>query len=416
MRKKQGLLIVCDGLGDRPIARLNGDTPLEHASTPNLDRLVSQGMVGNVYPYKPGVRVGTDVGHLLILGYDTETYYYGRGPIEAASGGIDLQAGDVAFRGNFATVDEEGRIVDRRAGRITEGTADLARALYGIELDGGVKVLTKELTSHRLAVVFRGSGLSAAVRDTDPGATMEGHPWQDPSPLDPSPEVCRTAELVRKFSLKAFEILSAHPLNEERKKKGLLPANFILLRGAGIMGPLPKIGNRFSLRAGCIAGDKTILGITRMAGFDTFTDPRFTGEADTWVQGKIEKAVELLGQGYDWVLLHLKAPDLAGHDNKPEAKMEIIEKLDRSIGFLLKEIDLSQCYIGFTADHSTPCEVGDHSGDPVPTCIAGADVRKDGIDRTGERFFRSGSLQNLTARDIFMIQMDLMGRTEKYGA
>ncbi len=416
MRRKQGLLIVCDGLGDRPIGRLNGDTPLEHASTPNLDRLVSQGMVGNVYPYKPGVRVGTDVGHLLILGYDTETYYYGRGPIEAASAGIDLKPGDVAFRGNFATVDGDRRIIDRRAGRITEGTAELARALNGMTLEHGVIVLAKELTSHRLAVVFRGAGLSASVKDTDPGATSEGNPWQDPSPLDATPEAARTAVLVREFSIKASNILSNHPVNLERKKRGSLPANFILLRGPGMMGPLPKLDERFPLKPACVAGDKTILGITRMAGFDTFTDPRFTGEADTWLQGKLEKALQLLHTDYDWVLVHVKAPDLAGHDHKPEGKVEIIERLDEAMGFLLKEIDLSRCYVGFTADHSTPCEVGDHSGDPVPTCIAGADVRKDGINRTGERFFRSGSLQNLSARDIFMIQMDLMGRTEKYGA
>jgi len=416
MRRKQGLLIVCDGLGDRPIERLNGDTPLEHATTPNLDRLVSRGMVGNVYPYKPGVRVGTDVGHLLILGYDTETYYYGRGPIEAASAGIDLQPGDVAFRGNFATVDGDGRIIDRRAGRITEGTDELASALNGMTLDGGVVVLAKELTSHRLAVVFRGAGLSASVRDTDPGATSEGNPWQDPLPLDATPEAVRTAKLVREFSIKAFSILSNHPVNLERKKQGSLPANCILLRGPGMMGSLPKLCERFPLKPACVAGDKTILGITRMAGFDTFTDPRFTGEADTTVQGKLEKALQLLHAGYDWVLVHVKAFDLAGHDDKPEGKVEIIERLDEAMGFLLKEIDLSRCYVGFTADHSTPCEVGDHSGDPVPTCIAGVDVRKDGVERTGERFFRSGSLQNLSARDIFMIQMDLMGRTEKYGA
>lgn len=416
MRRKQGLLIVCDGLGDRPIERLDGDTPLEHASTPNLDRLVAQGMVGNVYPYKPGVRVGTDVGHLLILGYDSETYYYGRGPIEAASGGIDLQPGDVAFRGNFATVDGEGRIIDRRAGRITQGTAELARALNGMMLDEGVRVLAKELTSHRLAVVFRGPGLSASVRDTDPGATSEGNPWQDPSPLDSTPEAARTAELVRMFSRKASSILSNHPVNIDRKKHGALPANFVLLRGPGMMGHLPKLRERFPLQPACIAGDKTILGITRIAGFDTFTDSRFTGEADTWVQGKLEKALQLLHTGYDWVLVHIKAPDLAGHDNKPEGKVEIIETLDQALGYVLKELDLSHCYVSFTADHSTPCEVGDHSGDPVPTCIAGADVRKDGIDRTGERFFRSGSLQNLSARDIFMIQMDLLGVTEKYGS
>jgi len=416
MRMKQGLLLVCDGLGDRPIERLRGRTPLEHAATPNLDRLASLGMCGNVHPYKPGVRVGTDVGHLLILGYDTKTYYYGRGPIEAASGGIDLEAGDVAFRGNFATIDEEFRIIDRRAGRITNGTDELASAIDGMELPGGVRVLARELTSHRVAVVFRGPGLSAGVSDTDPGATHEGEPIAAALPLDTSPEARKTAALATEFTRLSASVLAVHEVNRKRCEEGELPANAVLLRGAGMMGPLPRVTDMYSMKTACIAGDKTILGLTRLAGFDVFSDDRFTGEFDTDVMGKARKAVELLEGGYDWVLVHLKATDLAGHDNEPEKKSRFIEEADEAVGLFLDRIDLSRCYVGMTADHSTPCEVGDHSGDPVPTILAGSDIRKDGIDKAGEGFFRSGSLNNLTARDVFMIQMDLMGRTEKYGS
>jgi len=416
MRKKQGLLIICDGLGDRPIERIGNETPLEHASTHNLDHLVSLGMCGNVYPFKPGIRVGTDVGHLLILGYDAEKYYYGRGPIEAASGGIELQAGDVAFRGNFATIDKDFRIVDRRAGRITEGTAELAAALNTMQLSDDVKVIAKELTSHRLAVVLRGPGLSADVSDTDPGATHEGEKLADPCPLKSTPEAKRTANLIREFSKKAHDVLSELEINKKRQAEKLLPANAILLRSAGMMGVIPPVGELYSIKTACIAGDKTILGLTRMAGFDVYTDDRFTGGFDTWIQGKVEKAFNLLKSGYDWVLVHVKATDLAGHDNEPQKKIEIIEKVDEAIGFLLHNLDLGQCYVGLTADHSTPCEVGDHSGDAVPTILAGSDVRKDGICHVGEKYFCKGSLHNLTARDIFMLQMDFMGRTEKYGS
>jgi len=416
MRTKQGLLLICDGLGDRPIERLRGLTPLEHATTPNMDRLSSLGICGNVHPYKPGVRVGTDVGHLLILGYDTEKYYYGRGPIEAASGGIDLEAGDVAFRGNFATVDESFRIVDRRAGRITQGTGELASAIDGMELRGGVRVLAKELTSHRVAVVFRGPGLSSAVSDTDPGATHEGEPVAAALPQDASAEARKTADLTAEFTRLCSSVLSGHEVNRKRREKGELPANVVLLRGAGMMGPLPKVSDLYSIRTACVAGDKTILGLTRMAGFDVFTNDRFTGEFDTDVMGKARKAVELLENGYDWVLVHLKATDLAGHDDEPEKKSRFIEEADRAVGLFLERIDLSRCYVGLTADHSTPCEVGDHSGDPVPTILAGSDVRRDDIGKAGEKHFRSGSLQGLTARNVFMMQMDLMGRTEKYGS
>jgi 2,3-bisphosphoglycerate-independent phosphoglycerate mutase len=194
--------------------------------------------------------------------------------------------------------------------------------------------------------------------------------------LNSTSEAIRTANLVG-ISKKAHAILSELEINKKRQAEGLLPANAILLRSAGIMGSIPPVGELFSMKTACIAGDKTILGLTRMAGFDVYTDDRFTGGFDTWIQGKAEKAFNLLQSGYDWVLVHVKATDLAGHDNEPQQKTEIIEKVDEAVGFLLQHLDLARYYIGLTADHSTPCEVGDHSGDPVPTILAGSDVRKD---------------------------------------
>ena len=174
MRKKQGLLIIMDGLGDRPDPVLGGMTPLESASTPNMERLLLMGMCGNVYPIAPGIPVGTDVGHLQIFGYDSSRVYRGRGPLEASSGGLELMDGDVAFRGNFATVTEDMAVVDRRAGRISQGTEFLAQAVNGMVLSDGTRVLAKELTEHRIAVVLRGEGLSDAISCTDPGTTEEG--------------------------------------------------------------------------------------------------------------------------------------------------------------------------------------------------------------------------------------------------
>lgn len=417
MRKKQGLLVIMDGLGDRPGPALDGKTPLEAARTPHMERLVSMGMCGNVYPIAPGIPVGTDVGHLHIFGYDSAKVYRGRGPLEASSGGLKLREGDVAFRGNFATVTKELVVTDRRAGRIHEGTDILAAALDGMELSGGIRVFTRELTEHRIAVVLRGDGLSDAITCTDPGTAEEGKPMAVPEALDGSEEARRTAAALQEFTMKAYEILKELPLNREREDKGLKPANVVLTRGAGQKTEMASLHKLYGIRAACIAGDQTVGGIAELAGMDYYTEDGFTGSFDTDVMGKARLALELLQKrGYDWVVLHIKGTDLAGHDNLPDKKKEIVEKTDDMLGYLLERLDLNTCYLAFTADHSTPCEAYDHTGDGVPTFIAGADVRKDRVTQVGERYFMEGALNNLTANDIFRLQMDLMGFMKKVGS
>lgn len=417
MRKKQGLLVIMDGLGDRPNPSLGGMTPLESASTPNMERLLKMGMCGNVYPIAPGIPVGTDVGHLQIFGYDSSRVYRGRGPLEASSGGLELMDGDVAFRGNFATVTEDKVVVDRRAGRISQGTELLAEAVNGMVLSDGTRVLAKELTEHRIAVVLRGEGLSDAISCTDPGTTEEGKGVSRPKALDGTAKAQRTADALWEFTEKAYGILKELPLNRERVEKGLKPANIILTRGAGQKTEMVSLKEKYNIRAACVAGDKTVGGIARLAGMDYYIRDSFTGSFDTDLMGKAGLAAGLLKEkGYDWVVLHIKGTDLAGHDNRPDKKKEIVERTDQMLGYLLDELDLEQCYISFTADHSTPCQVGDHSGDGVPTFIAGSDVRRDKVELAGERYFMEGALEGLTANDIFRLQMNYMGFMEKVGS
>lgn len=416
MRQKQGILIIADGMGDRPNAELNFKTPLEYANTPNMDTLVSIGACGNVHPVQPGVRVGTDVGHLTIFGYDPKVVYGGRGPIEAYSGGLELQDGDVAFRGNFASVDQDFKVLDRRAQRITVGTAELAGAIDGIKLEDGTLVLAKELTAHRVAIVLRGDGLSTKISSTDPGTTKEGKPLLQPKPLEDTDAARKTAKNVWELTEKIYQVFSKHPVNKARELEGRLPANMITLRGVGAKNGMPLLRDRYPIKCACIAGDLTIHGVAKMAGMDLFLREGFTGGFDTDYLGKAELAVELLGKGYDWIIVHIKSSDLAGHDNLPWKKVESAAKVDQVIGYLMKNIDLQDCYLAYTSDHSTPCHLGDHSGDPVPTIIGGGDVVRDSVQKTGESYFINGSLHNLTANDIFRIQMDLMGMTEKYGA
>lgn len=417
MRKKQGILIISDGLGDRPIKALGGLTPLEYANTPNLDRLAKEGCTGNVYPIAPGIPVGTDVGHMEIFGCDSDMYYPGRGPLEALSGGMELMEGDVAFRGNFGTIDEEGIVIDRRAGRIQDGTKELARALSGMQLKDGTIVLVKELTQHRVAVVLRGKGLSAALVPTDVGTANEGAKLVVSHPEDPAcKEAARTAENLWEFTRKAIGILKRHPVNQDRIRKGLLPANVIITRGPGQLRAIPSTAQKAGIRGLCIAGDVTVGGIARLVGFDYYFQESFTGGFTTDIMGKARKAAESLKEGYDWVIVHVKGTDLAGHDNQPLEKVRIIEEIDCMIGYLMDQIDKDNCYIAFTADHSTPCEARDHTGDGVPTMIWGWDVRRDKVEKAGETYFMEGALQNLRARDIFALQMDLMGFSKKRGA
>ncbi|CDG01173.1 2,3-bisphosphoglycerate-independent phosphoglycerate mutase [Clostridium chauvoei] len=417
MRKKQGLLMILDGLGDRPNLELNGMTPLEIAKTPNLDFLASQGMCGNVYPIAPGLRVGTDVGHLHIFGCDSNKVYSGRGPIEAYSAGIELMPGDVAFRGNFGTIDENYTVIDRRAGRIREGTKELAAAINGLILSDGTQVIVKELTEHRVAIVLRGNNLSDKISCTDPGTAVEGEKLVIPSPLDDTSSAAKTAKNLWEFTMRSYEILKEHPINKQRLSKELYVANAVITRGAGQKKYMPSIKELYNIKAACVAGDITVGGIAQLVGIDYFSNESFTGSFDTNLIGKADMAINLINEkSYNWVVMHIKATDLAGHDNLPIAKKDMIEKVDSIIGYILKKIDLNKCYIAVTADHSTPCEVRDHTGDGVPTIIAGGDVRKDSVNSAGESQFMSGSLNNLTANDIFMLQMDLLGFTEKVGS
>ncbi|MCW8331041.1 2,3-bisphosphoglycerate-independent phosphoglycerate mutase [Photobacterium sp. SDRW27] len=414
--KKQALLVIADGMGDLPNSELNGQTPLEFAHTPSLAMLASQGMFGNIHPVKPGVPVGTDVGHLAIFGYDPYEVYTGRGPIEAYGAGIDMEPGDIAFRGNFATVDDEFTVLDRRAERINVGTEALAAAIDGVVLSDGTLVIARALSAHRVAVVLRGKGLSAAITTTDPGTAKEGHKIVEPAALDASAEAQHTAELVWELTEKIYPILSLHPVNQTRLINRQVPANMILLRGVGEEIKAPKISSRYGIKGACIAGDRTVLGIARMAGLDVFHKPEFTAGFDTDFMAKAELALSKLSEGYDWVVLHVKAPDLAGHDNLPQVKVEMAEKLDQMVGYMADKLDLDQCYISYTSDHSTPCSRRDHSGDPVPTFVAGGDVRRQELSGFGERYVVHGCLTNMTGQDFFLTQMDLLGVVPKLGA
>ncbi len=410
------LLVILDGLGDRPV---DGKTPLSEAKTENMNKLAKMGINGIMDTISPGIRPGSDTGHLSLLGYDPYKYYSGRGPIEAAGTGVDVRPGDVAFRVNFATVEGEGDsvfekvVVDRRAGRISN-TDELEKAINEkVSLEEfGVEFIFKRGSGHRGALVLRGEGLSDRISDTDPHRV--GEKVMKCRPLDDSEEAKRTAEIVNSFMEQAHRVLEEHPLNAEREKRGLPKANAVLLRGAGKCPHIPSFEEMHGIKLAVIAGTTLIKGIGRLLRGYVPDVEGATGSKDTNLDNKVKAALEALKE-CDFVLLHIKATDELGHDGNFEGKKEFIEKVDRAIEPLLN-LDFKEVCLIITADHSTPVSVGEHTGDPVPVIIVHEGVRVDEVDEFSELKAWKGGLCRIRGIDLFRIALDLVDRMEKFGA
>ncbi|OPH59761.1 phosphoglycerate mutase [Paenibacillus ferrarius] len=411
MLKRKVILAIADGVGDRPHPLLNHETPLEYAQTPNLDYLATRGITGMMNLISPGIPVGTDMGHLILFGYQPH-HYPGRGPIEALGIGMTIKPGDVVLRCNFATVDEKGIVIDRRAGRIRRQTNLIAEAVSGMVIDG-VEVYVKEATEHRAVLVLRGEGLSEKISDSDPKAPNDGVPYLEVEPLDASEESIRTASIVNRFLIQAHEILMHHPVNQERMEQGKLPANFILTRGAGRMAELEPIAEQFQIRGSCIAGESTVLGVAQLAGFKMITDSRMTGNIDTDIHLKAKLAIEQIAEN-DIVYVHMKAPDVKGHDNLPFEKAKAIELFDQMVGNILQMLQ-DDTYLALAADHSTPCEIGEHTGDPVPILIYGPSIRRDRVMAYNELDCAYGGLGHMSGTDFVRTLHGLMGIVKKQG-
>ncbi|UCG71088.1 MAG: 2,3-bisphosphoglycerate-independent phosphoglycerate mutase [Thermoplasmata archaeon] len=402
------LLIICDGLGDRPIAELGNKTPLQYAQSPNFDWFAENGICGIMDTIAPGIPPGSDTAHLALLGQDPYEVYSGRGPFEAFGIGMDVRHGDVVVRGNFATVDENLNIIDRRAGRIKEGTKEIAESLNGMEIQG-TKILFKEGTDHRAAVLIRGEGLSPRITDTDPHKVKC-------CPNIPEPliqEAKKTADIVKEFSKRAHKILKEHPVNIQRKSEGKLPANYILLRGAGMTPELKSIEKKFGLKSAAVVGVMLVKGVCRALGMEILDVKGATGGVDTDMMAKAKAAISAL-KSHNLVLLHIKAADVYGHDNDPKGKVQVIERLNEMLGFVKGNI--SNTCVALTADHSTPVAVGNHSGDPVPLAICGSGVRIDQVKSYDEVSLAIGGLGRIRGKDLILIMLDIVNKSEMYGA
>lgn len=400
-----------DGMADRPIKELGYKTPLETAKTPNMDKMAKIGICGLMDPIKPGIRAGSDTSHISILGYDPYTVYTGRGPFEAAGVGVDVLPGDIAFRCNFSTADENGIITDRRAGRIREGTDKIAETINSMELEEGVEVIFKESTGHRAVLVLRGEGLSDKISDADP--KHEGKAPKEVVPLEETAEARKTAELLNKFIQKSHKLLKDHPVNLKRIEEGENPANIIIPRGAGAVPHVQPFGEKYGLKPVCIAETGLIKGIGKIAGMDLVDIDGATGGIDTNLENIQDGILETASKDYDFLLINVDGADEAGHDGQMEEKVKFIEKADSIVGEIMK---LEDVYYILTADHSTPISVMDHTGDPVPIVIKGPEVRVDDVEEFNERSVTRGGLCRIRGNNIMDILMDLMNRSTKFGA
>jgi 2,3-bisphosphoglycerate-independent phosphoglycerate mutase len=408
MRRKRMLLVVCDGVSDRPVKQFDDKTPLQAARKPAMDAIARNGISGIMDVIAPGVVPGSDTAHLALFGYDPYKAYTGRGPIEAAGAGISLMKGDVAFRCNFATSGDGRHVTDRRAGRIRSGTADLAKSLSGMKIED-VEVIFKEGSEHRAVLVLRGPGLDHRVSEVDPHS--EGEILRS-EPLSPGAE--KTARLLNEFVRLSHEVLSDHEVNRDREKQGLPKADIVLPRGAGSVGDVEPMSDRYGLRCAGVAGVTLVRGLCRMVGMDVIDVPGATGGLDTDYTAKAKAALQSL-ETHDFVFLNVKAPDIAGHDGDFRLKVQVIESIDMMLGLILKDLH-EDVVVALTADHSTPISVKDHSADPVPVTISGADSRVDSVRKYDEISAAAGALGRIRGMDLLPIMMGMANRSAKFGA
>jgi 2,3-bisphosphoglycerate-independent phosphoglycerate mutase len=412
MEGLKAILLVCDGMADRPVPELGARTPLEAADNANMNTLALQGECGLMDPIAPGVRAGSDTSHLAILGYDPYAVYTGRGPFEAAGIGMDVKKGDIAFRCNFSTVDDNMVVIDRRAGRIEEGTDQLAAAVNGMQIED-VTVYFKESVAHRGALVLRGPGLGAAVTDADPHKV--GEKVHEAHPLDPNDSAsAKTARIVNEFVRRSYEILKDHPVNKARVAESKLPANIILPRGAGVAPHIQSFEEKYGLKAAAVVETGLIAGIAVYLGMDVIDVPTATGGLDSDIMSMGRAVIKGL-KDHNFVLCNIKGCDIAGHDGDPRAKVEFIQRIDEVVGMLVQEVD-EYTYIILTADHATPVSTKDHSGDSVPIVFYGPGVRVDSVQAYDERSVVGGGLVRITGTSVMPILTQLMNIQEKFGA
>ncbi len=382
------VLLVADGLGGLP----HPDTrksELETANIPNLDALAQRSACGLTTPVEVGVAPGSGPGHLALFGYNPLKYLIGRGALEALGIGVELLPGDVAARGNFCTIDDDGLLTDRRAGRIaTSQSAPLCERLDSIEIPG-VQLDVFPVQDYRFVLRLRGEGLSEMIEETDP--QREGMAPRPPRAITPEGE--RTAQIVRQFTTEAGRILS-----EEQ------PANMVLLRGWAQLPNLPDFGKVYQLNPAAIAAYPMYRGLASVANMKIIpTGMTFGDEVDT---------LHANWQDHDFFFIHYKPADAAGEDGDFDGKVQCLEQLDVHIPRIL---DLEPDVLMVAGDHATPAIMAAHSWHPVPFMLHSPLTLGEGVNGFNERDCAQGSLGRIPAETIMLLALSHSGKLSKYG-
>jgi 2,3-bisphosphoglycerate-independent phosphoglycerate mutase len=385
------LYYIVDGIGGLPRG-LGGKTELEMATTPTFDRLANEGSTGLVTPVAAGVAPGSGPAHLALFGFDPVQTTVGRGVLAALGIGFDLQPGDVAARINFCTLDSDGKVTDRRAGRIGSGVgASLAERLDSMDLGVYIECIVRHVKDYRACVVFRGDSLNGCVTDTDPQAT--GVEPLVPQALDSA--AVATASLACAFVAKGEKLLVDQSA-----------ANGVLLRGFGTYVPLPSFADLYGVKPAAVAAYPMYRGVARAVGMTVFA-------SDDTVESCIGLTRTAM-QDHDFAFVHFKATDSRGEDGDFDAKVEQIELADQTLAGLL-ELDFDVVMV--TGDHSTPATYSAHSWHPIPMLIHGPHCRANaGQDGFGEMSCITGALGPLRSMDVLPLVLAHAGRLGKYGA
>ena len=382
------IVVLGDGMADEPLEMLGGKTPLEYASTPQMDRLASQSEIGMAVTIPEGMAPGSDTANLSVLGYDPQKYYTGRSPLEALSIGAGMEEGDVAFRCNLVTLTEKDApyekqtILDHSSDEIrTEDAKILLQAVLDrMEVPDGKFYVG---TSYRHCMIWK-NGMPGELTPPHDILEQEIGPWLPSDPRLLQMQKC------------SYEILKEHPLNLERKRQGKNPANSFWFWGAGTRPTLPDFRETFGKRGIMISAVDLLKGIAIGAGMDCAEVPGANGGLDTNYEGKAQAAVDaLLKDGYDLAYLHIEAPDEMGHQGSYKNKITAIENIDAHIigpAAEMLEAAGEEFRMLILPDHPTPVSVRTHTGDPVPYLLFDSRNAVQGLASYDEESARSSGI------------------------
>nr|WP_253805528.1 alkaline phosphatase family protein [Nitrosopumilus sp. Nsub] len=416
------IYVLLDGVGDLPHPDLDGKTPLEAANTPTLDKIASNGVIGEVISVGKGIAPESDIAVFNMLGYKFEhADYAGRGVIEAIGVGIDFKDGDLALRGNYSTLDDNEIITDRRAGRHIE-KADAEGIAKELEEKiqfsvPDTQVVVAPTIGHRVTVRIRAQSkkLSSRITNTDPAYSNIGGMGvakeigdnlkvEKCLPLEDIDNAEITSNLVNEFSEQSIKIMRNSEINKKRKELNKKQLSCILLRDAGNKYPdVPPINEKHEMKFSCIVDMPVELGISEVLKMKAF---EAGGLTDYEEKARVAaKAMET----HNAIYVHLKGPDEFGHDGDAIGKMKNIEEIDqRFFKTLVENIDSNNVAIIISADHSTPCINKGHSDDPVPVVVSADFIKNDGTTRMTEDQAKKGSIGLLQGAEVVTKSLELI--------